>query len=145
MNNEHLWVRLASSQFLGFCLASIDETKLENLLENPDEVPETGFVYSNPYESLKSLCLDLINQLHPELEFEEFSVQIVKNLICIARLIKTVKPKSVKKKDEDDKEDVNEPNASDNQSISLMWLARKMRRAVNVEVTQSPNSIIVVS
>lgn len=132
-----MWVRLGASQLLGFILADIDFQKVEKLLKNPDDT-ETGYIYSDPMNTLKSLTLDLIAQLYPGMILEELSDQIVKNLVFIARLLKSVTTKYVKS--EEATGDGDKINA-----LSLLWLMKKMRRSVNIEVTQSPKSTSVVS
>lgn len=135
MAHPHLWVRLGACQFLEFILAAIDTKKVEKLLKNPDD-DESGYIYSDPVNTLRSLSLDLIAQLQPEMNVEELSNQVVKNLVFIARLLKSLNPRYEKSEDNEETEKTN--------SLSLLWLVKRMRRSVNMEVTQSPKLICVV-
>ncbi|XP_043461043.1 small subunit processome component 20 homolog [Leptopilina heterotoma] len=132
--HPHLWVRLGACQFLEFILATIDTKRVEKLLKNPDD-NESGYIYSDPVNTLKSLTLDLIAQLHPEMNVEELSNQVVKNLVFIARLLKSLNPRYEKSEDNEE--------ADKSNSLSLLWLVKRMRRSVNMEVTQSPKLICV--
>lgn len=136
-----MWVRLAASQLLGFILSALDTEKVEHLLKNPDEAPESGYIYTDPVSTLRSLTLDLIAQLYPDMTLEELSDQIVKNLVFIARLLQSLDVGGVKSG-----ENKEVPNETDkNNMFSLLWMVKKMRKSVNLEVTQSPKSVSVVS
>ncbi|XP_012286717.1 small subunit processome component 20 homolog [Orussus abietinus] len=136
--HPHLWVRLASTQMIGFILAALDVKRVVELLENPEKCTlDDGYMYSDPMNTIKTLSLDLIAQLHPDMMCDEFADQVVKNLIFISRLLRSVKPKL-----EDTKETSNEDehNAS---YVSLIWFVKRLRKAVNMEVAQAPKSISV--
>ena len=138
LGHPHLWVRLAASQLLGFILAALDTEKVERLLKNPDESLDSGYIYSDPVDTLRSLTLDLIAQLYPDMTLEDLSDQVIKNLVFIAKLLKSTDTK--------DKESEEIPNETDKiNKLSLFWLVKKMRKIVNVEVSQSPKSTCVVS
>lgn len=137
MAHPHLWVRLGASQFLEFILAATDIEKVEKLLLNPDD-SESGYIYSDPVNTIKSLTLDLIAQLYPDMNVEELSDQVVKNLVFIARLLKSVT--TIRNKNENE----TETETDKTNPLSLLWLVKKMRRSVNMEVTQSPKSTCVV-
>ena len=139
--HPHLWVRLEASKFLGFILSALDTKRVEHLLKNPDDAPESGYIYSDPVNTLRSLTLDLIAQLYPDMTLEELSDEIVKNLAFIARLLQSLDVESVKIG-----ESQNVPNETDkNNMFSFYWMVKKMRKIVNLEVTQSPKSTSVVS
>lgn len=133
MAHPHLWVRLAAAQLLGFILAALDVDKVIRLMDHPeDRDPDDGFVFSDPVDKVRSLVLDSTAQLQPDTEFEELYDQIVKNLIFIARLLKTSSAESDKSED-------------GTKEISLFWLLKKLRKCVNLEVSQAPTSTVVVS
>ena len=116
------------------------------LLDNPEECEkENGFLYSDPMETLRSLSLDLAAQLQPDMQFEELADQVVKNLIFVARVLKNLKTeyRGEIKKNEESVE--NEELGHSVENISILWLIRRMRKCVNVEVTQAPKSTSVVS
>ncbi|KAK2574916.1 hypothetical protein KPH14_002607 [Odynerus spinipes] len=136
--HPHMWVRLGATQLIGFILSVLDINKIVDLLENPEkELATDGYIYSNPVETLKSLTLDLIAQLQPDLMFEELADQVVKNLIFIARILQSIKglPNTVNSTDENEDKDGN--------SLCLSWLMRRLRKSINIEVIQAPKSISV--
>lgn len=122
-------------------MTALDVDKIVELLHNPenDEEHQEGYIYSNPVDTLKSLILDLIAQLYPDMTFEELADQVVKNLIFIAKILKSMKKSGVQCDKQDDKN-----TAKDNNNLSLSWLIRRLRKAVNVEITQAPKSTSVV-
>ncbi|XP_015126374.1 small subunit processome component 20 homolog [Diachasma alloeum] len=135
LGHPHLWVRLAATQQIGFILATLDGDKLSHYLQFKrfedagDSVK--GYVYSSPVETLRSLSLDLIAQLQPGMEFEELADQVVKNLVFIARVVKTASWGAEGSGRED--------------GVSLLWLVKRVRKCVNMEVTQNPKSTCVRS
>lgn len=134
----HIWVRLAAAQSIGFILAAIDVEKVTELLNDPEESQaqeEERYMYSKPSDTLRSLVLDLVAQLHPDMMFEALADQVVKNLIFIAKMLK-----SIARSDEQD----NESKLKNSNNLSLPWLIRRLRRAVNIEITQAPKSVSVV-
>ena len=132
--HPHIWVRLAASQMIGFILAALDVEKIIDLLENPEKNEmEIGYMYSDPVAVIRSLTLDLIAQLQPDVTFEELADQTIKNLIFIARILKSIKGPSTVAVDQDDE-------TKDRSQLSLSWLVRRLRKAVNVEITQAPKS-----
>ncbi|XP_029678623.1 small subunit processome component 20 homolog [Formica exsecta] len=139
LSHPHFWVRLAAAQFIGFVLTALDVDKVVELLNNSEnEKTQEGYMYSNPVDTLKSLILDLIAQLYPDMTFEELADQVVKNLIFIAKILKSIKISGVHCNKQD------EGNiAKDNNNLSLSWLIRRLRKAVNIEITQAPKSTSV--
>lgn len=71
LRDDHEWVRLGALQFLKKYLLSVD-TKTVALLASKKVVKEeTKFLYSNARQSVKTLCLDLIDQVIPGHEILE--------------------------------------------------------------------------
>ncbi|XP_014487876.1 PREDICTED: small subunit processome component 20 homolog, partial [Dinoponera quadriceps] len=137
--HPHVWVRLAATQLVGFILAALDVDRVVKLLNNPEnDDSQTGYMYSKPVDTLRSLTLDLVAQIHPDMTFEQLADQVVKNLIFIAKMLK-----SINKLDVGNNEQNDESNRKINNNLSLPWLVRKLRRAVNVEITQAPKSTSV--
>ncbi|KAI4482212.1 hypothetical protein M0804_008763 [Polistes exclamans] len=137
--HPHLWVRLGATQLIGFVLSVLDVNKITEILQNPDEHSTVeNYIYSNPIDTLKSLSLDLIAQLQPDMTFEELSDQVIKNLIFIGKILK-----SIKNLDDDNDKDHNK-DKGDN-ILSLNWLMRRLRKSVNIEIIQAPKSISVRS
>ncbi|XP_043248533.1 small subunit processome component 20 homolog [Colletes gigas] len=137
--HPHTWVRLAASQMIGFVLAALDIDKIIDLLENPGKCEtETGYMCSEPDVIIRSLTLDLIAQLQPDTTFEELTDQTIKNLIFIARILKSVKTSGFEPIEGSD-----QVKGKDKNQLSLPWLVRRLRKAVNIEITQAPKSITV--
>lgn len=110
------------------------------LLNNPeDDKVHEGYMYSKPADTLKSLILDLVAQLYPDMTFEQLADQVVKNLIFIAKMLKSVPEFTVKNDEQND-----ENKAKNNNNLSFPWLIRRLRKAVNIEITQAPKSTSVV-
>lgn len=124
---------------IGFILAILDVNKIIDIINNPEKYEkEIGFMYSDPITVIKSLTLDLVAQLQPDMILEELADQTVKNLIFIARILKSMKNNTIAI-------DQNDEVKSDKNQLSLSWLVRKLRKAVNKEITQTPKSITVVN
>lgn len=139
MGYPHIWVRLAAAQLIGFILATLDIDKTIKLLNNSqdDQLQQDG-VYSKSVYTLKSLILDLVAQLYPDMTFEELADQVVKNLIFIVKILKSFEECTVKDKKRDNENKTNDLN------VSLSWFIRRLRKVINVEITQAPKSISVV-
>ncbi|KAL0099682.1 hypothetical protein PUN28_019823 [Cardiocondyla obscurior] len=137
--HPHLWVRLEAAQLIGFILATLDVEKIVELLNNPEsDTTHKGYMYSKPSDTLKSLILDLVAQLYPDMTFEQLADQVVKNLIFIAKILKSVSGSVAK-----DHEQGDESTAKNSNNLSLLWLMRRLRRAINIEITQAPKSTSV--
>lgn len=67
---------------------------------------------------------------------------MVKDLVFLGRVLKNVSLKGqIDENEEQDSED-----ESDNQTkLSLLWMIRRMRKIVNIEVVQAPKSTAMVS
>ena len=139
MAHPHLWVRQAAAQLLGFILAAVDVEKIILLLENPSESndEEDGFIYADPKAKLRSLILDSVAQLLPDTEFEELYNEVVKNLVFIARLLKITSSEG--------KQSISNGDEEVSKDISLLWLTKKLRKCINLEISQAPKSTLVVS
>lgn len=121
-------------------MAALDINKIIDCLKHPEKCDaESGYMYSDPAVIIRSLSLDLIAQLQPDTTFEELLDQTIKNLIFIARILNPIStPENI-----DVKHD-NEIEENRKNQLSLPWLLRKLRKAVNVEITRAPKSTSVV-
>ncbi|XP_045464607.1 small subunit processome component 20 homolog [Harmonia axyridis] len=126
LNYPHDWVRLAACQFLGFVLANTDIEHLSNLLLKGEQ-DDSGYLTSEPHASLKSLTLDLCDQLQPENLKSDLAEQVIKNLVVVARVLQNIPF--------DDDADV--------KKINLLWLCKRLRKSVNMEVVQCASSIVI--
>lgn len=120
--HPHDWVRLTAAQFLGFVLSSLDVKNLQELLANNKSA--SGYLHSNPINDIKSLSLDLCDQLHPQCIRSDLAEQVIKNLVFVARVLEIV------------------PIDNSNK-INLLWLAKRMRKVVNMEIVETPTSSIL--
>lgn len=137
LSHDHDWVRLGAAQFLGYVLAAIDIPKLSKLLLNNKE--DEGYLYTNPNDSIKSLTLDLSAQLVPGCTKTDLAEQVIKNLIVIARVLQNV-PINKKQTQEDDQELENEDDADVTKRVNLLWLVKRVRRIINMEVVENTTS-----
>lgn len=117
-------------------MTDLDIDKVTRLFNSPDECDANdGYMYANPVETLRSLTLDLTGQLQTEVSFEQLTDQVVRNLIFIAKILHSIGSRN---------DETNETDVKNTNELSLLWLMRKLRKAVNVEVTQTPKSTNVV-
>ncbi|CAH2002387.1 unnamed protein product [Acanthoscelides obtectus] len=125
LSYPHEWVRLAAAQFLGYVLSTMDTERLSKLLlERKTE--DSGFLYSDPENALKSLTLDLCDQLQPGVT-NDLAEQVVKNLVFVARVLQHI---PLKASDSDSK-------------LNLLWLAKRMRKIVNSEIVEKASVIVL--
>lgn len=147
---EHVWVRMNAAKALDIILSRLDVDRVQQTLisgrptvrqDDDDESDSVrmDFIYSNPRQQLKSLCLDLCAQLLPEVTDDEMASQVTKNLLYIANLLKVVTLEKQEDADEGDDESAGEAKA-----INLLWLIRRMRYVVHAEVAKAPHSIVLV-
>lgn len=157
---EHVWVRLSAARALDNILARLDVDRVRDLLRNglttqtedaemeeDSETNRMAFIYSDPRQQLKSLCLDLCAQLLPDATDDEMAAQVTKNLLYIANLIRDVpleKQTSGGAGAGEDDEHVEE-SADEPKAINMVWLIRRMRYVVHAEVAKAPHSIVLVS
>lgn len=148
---EHVWVRMNAAKALDIILSRLDVERVQQTLisgrpsarEESDEDEDAirmDFIYSNPRQQLKSLCLDLCAQLLPEVTDDEMAGQVTKNLLYIANLLKVV---TLEKQEA--AEDGEEESDGEAKAINLLWLIRRMRYVVHAEVAKAPHSIVLVS
>lgn len=146
---EHVWVRLNAAKAIDIILSRLDVERVQQTLvagrtsvQDEDETGEShmDFIYSNPRQQLKSLCLDLCAQLLPEVTDAEMAAQVTKNLLYIANFLKVVTLEKQVKANEEDEDGVGEAKA-----INLLWLIRRMRYVVHAEVAKAPHSTVLVS
>lgn len=71
LRDEHEWVRLGALQFLKKYLLSVDTKEVALLASNKTDREEKRFLYANARQSVKTLCLDLIDQIIPGHEILE--------------------------------------------------------------------------
>lgn len=136
---EHVWVRQNAAKVLDIILARIDVETIQSILLNGqkkegEHINQMDFIYSNPRQQLKSLCLDLCAQMIPEVTDAEMAEQVIKNLLYVANLIKVITL---------EKQETNENG--EEKAINIVWLIRRMRYVVHAEVAKAPHSIILVS
>lgn len=77
LRDDHEWVRLGALQFLKKYLGSVEAKTIALLASKKDDKEEKRYLYSNARQSVKMLCLDLIDQIIPGHEILE---EILKNV-----------------------------------------------------------------
>lgn len=188
----HEWVRMAAAQFLGYIFTTVDIDKVSKLIQNDEDKP--GFLYSDSQLAVKTLALDLSDQLQPGTIKSEFAEQIVKNLVFIARILANVplgrfgknkQSNGTKNSDNDtsddsdnDTEDINmngtakkkllkanlkvkgngnnkrkladdsdgedqATNGKHDVKINLLWLTKRLRKIMNREIVEAPQSHVI--
>lgn len=149
---EHVWVRLNAAKALDIILSRLDVERVQQTLVagrpsvrdedgSDDSLVRMDFIYSNPRQQLKSLCLDLCAQLLPEVTDAEMAAQVTKNLLYVANLLKVV---TLEKQEDINAEDPEE-GVGEAKAINLLWLIRRMRYVVHAEVAKAPHSTVLVS
>lgn len=126
LSYPHEWVRLAAAQFLGYVLTALDVAHLSSLIFS-GQSNDHGYLSTDPVNSIKSLALDLCDQLQPTGIKSDMAEQVIKNLIFVARVLQNVPIESNYKES----------------NINLLWLTKRMRKIVNTEVVENPSSIIL--
>ncbi|KAG5868691.1 hypothetical protein JTB14_031637 [Gonioctena quinquepunctata] len=126
LSYPHDWVRLAAAQFLGYVLSTIDIEKLANLVLS-NESSDDGYLFSDPIKSLKSLTLDLCDQLQPSGIKSDLAEQVIKNLIFVAKVLQHIPIE----------------NGEDGNKLNLLWLAKRLRKIVNTEIVENSSCIIL--
>ncbi|KAJ8971910.1 hypothetical protein NQ314_000481 [Rhamnusium bicolor] len=122
----HDWVRLAAAQFLGFVLSAMDIECLSELLIS-NKSGDNGYLCSDPVNAVKSLTLDLCDQLQTNGIKSDLAEQVIKNLVFVARVLKKIPIK----------------NNSNETKINLLWLTKRMRKVVNTEVVENSSSVVL--
>ncbi|XP_014242650.1 small subunit processome component 20 homolog [Cimex lectularius] len=124
----HEWVRELAVQLLNIIVRMVPPSTVANAANDPSMEKE-GFLLSNTKSKVKSLILDLIAQIVPnEASNEKYLLQCMKLLVYLACVVK-----EIKKSDESRNEE----------NLSLSWLIWRVRRSMNIEISQHPTSTIV--
>ncbi|PNF32118.1 hypothetical protein B7P43_G02845 [Cryptotermes secundus] len=138
--HPHEWVRLAAAQFLGHMFSSLDVKKVAAAVSSHHSVSrkECGYFYHHTKQRLKSLVLDFCAQLQPCDIGAELVEQVVKDLVFLGRVLKNV---SLGGQIDENEEHESGEESEDNQiKLSLLWMIRRMRKIVNIEVVRAPKS-----
>jgi hypothetical protein len=69
-------------------------------------------------------------------------LQVVKDLVFLGRVLKNVSAEG--RTDENEEQD-SEEESDNHTKLSLLWMIRRMRKVVNIEVVQAPKSTAMVS
>ncbi|KAK7865447.1 hypothetical protein R5R35_002325 [Gryllus longicercus] len=129
LSHPHQWIRLEASAVLGFVFASLDIKALVQAVSSSSFI-EGRYLFHDTGNKLKSLVLDFCDQLIPNSESPHLIEQVTKNLAFLCRVIRELP------------EDVELPK-DDGFKISLLWLIRRMRKIVNMEIVTCPSSYIL--
>lgn len=71
LRDDHEWVRFGALQLLRKYLLSVDTKEIALLASNRSDKEENRFLYLNARQSVKLLCLDLVDQIIPGHEILE--------------------------------------------------------------------------
>lgn len=151
LRDDHEWVRLGALRFLQKYLSSVDLKAVALLASKKLDKEEKRFLYSNARQSVKTLCLDLIDQIIPGHEILDeilkevnnvifvysfmfliekcIHFQTMGNLLLLADILKLVQSKKVK---------------DDRNELSLGWLLKNLNKLVYIEVSKHPQHHTVV-
>lgn len=78
LRDDHEWVRLGALQFLKKYLLTIDVKSVALFASKKIDKEEKRFLYSNARQSVKTLCLDLVDQIIPGHEIlEEIRKEVI--------------------------------------------------------------------
>ncbi|KAJ8935872.1 hypothetical protein NQ318_019456 [Aromia moschata] len=102
-----------------------EHQRLSDLLVSNKSL-DNGYLYSDPPNALKSLTLDLCDQLQDSVK-NDLAEQVIKNLVFVARVLQKVPVK----------------DESNESKLNLLWLAKLMRRIVNKEVVENSSNTIL--
>jgi len=129
LRDDHEWVRLGALQFLKKYLSTVDVKAVALLASNKIDKEEKRFLYYNARQTVKMLCLDLIDQIIPGHEIlEEILKESTENLLYLADILKLVQSKKVK---------------NDKNELSLGWLLKNLNKLVYIEVSKYPQNYTV--
>lgn len=126
LSHDHIWVRLRALRLVNFMIKSLQNDVIENILLNEENVEKPReFLYSKT--GLRSIVMDMVVQLQHDVDSEALKA-IMENLNEVSKVIKAVPFAGMV----DDKKDFN-----------LMWLIRRLRRAINSEIALAPSSCLL--
>ncbi|XP_059468867.1 small subunit processome component 20 homolog [Neocloeon triangulifer] len=138
--HSHEWVRLGACQFIGCIFAALDAAAIAEAVANrKEEAPDLLIFKLNPELVLKSLVLDLCDLLQPGDLQPQLAEQVVKNLVYLARVLKHI-PKDYAVSFDDDDEEEEDGEKKHQPKLSLVWMAKRMRKIVNLEIAKAPKS-----
>ncbi|KAK3932177.1 Small subunit processome component 20-like protein [Frankliniella fusca] len=141
--HPHEWVRLSAAQILTYILNSIDMESLSSALNDASDTPvksegkpNLGFFVENAVSKLRSMILDHCAQFTPGIEVGQLLLlQVVKNLVIFADILKNTSGEELAS-------GLSEINDKQ-KPLSLLWLVKRMRRIVNMEVVHAPKSTLM--
>lgn len=81
LRDDHEWVRFGALQFLKKYISSVDAVEVALYASKKTNKEEQRFLYSNARQSLKMLCLDMVDQIIPGHEILEEILREVNHFI----------------------------------------------------------------
>lgn len=86
LRDDHVWVRLGALRFLKKYLSTVDTKAVALLASKKIDKDEKRFLYSNARQSVKMLCLDLMDQVIPGQDvLDELLKEVI---ICTTSILK---------------------------------------------------------
>ncbi|XP_050524775.1 small subunit processome component 20 homolog [Daktulosphaira vitifoliae] len=124
LRDEHEWVRLGALKFLKKYLSSVDPLKVATQASQKIDKEEKRYLYFNARQSVKMLCLDLVDQIIPGHEIlEEILNETKENLLYLTDILKNIRSKKLQ----------NEKN-----ELSIGWLLKNLNKLIYIEVSKHP-------
>ncbi|KAK6627164.1 hypothetical protein RUM44_009641 [Polyplax serrata] len=142
--HAHEWIRCAGAQFLGHVFNSCEPSIVADVLNGKTVESKLSFLESvTIHRRIKSLILDHCAQFIPGIEIgQEFLDQSTKNLVYLARVLSGLVRENEPEKEEN--EDWNDDDDDAEKSkLTFLWMTKRMRRIVNMELGQSSSSNIL--
>ncbi|PWN47862.1 hypothetical protein IE53DRAFT_334725 [Violaceomyces palustris] len=133
----HKWVRLASSRLVGSLLSRQSQPviPLEESGEEDEEEPLLGF--KSMVDMSKKLCL----QLKSPLLDDELGIQVVKNLVFVAKCFALVPAKGMEEEEEEEENEEEEEEMDEGDKIKenpLAWLFSKLSHQARSSSVKPP-------
>ncbi|XP_060070430.1 small subunit processome component 20 homolog [Ylistrum balloti] len=129
LTHPHNWVRLAGAQMFGLLFASWQPEEI--LSKGDDDVID--YLRDDMKNKMESLAMAFVQQLQSQYLTDEMADQIIKNMIFISRVAKSVTETTLQEKTEDTSDTEGSGSQSQGKRLSLPWLVRKMVREANHE------------
>ncbi|CAB3374755.1 Hypothetical predicted protein [Cloeon dipterum] len=142
LGHPHEWVRLGACQVLGNMFSEIDPAAVaQAVAAGREECPELLVFRLNPEFALKTLVLDHCDLLQPGDMQPQLIEEVVKNLVYLFRVLRHIPTEHAISLDEEQQLLAEgEEEARRKPKLSTVWMARRMRKIVNLEVSKAPKS-----
>lgn len=173
LRDDHEWVRLGALQFLKKYLSSVDAKAVALLASKKVDKEEKKFLYCNARQSVKMLCLDLVDQIIPgHIVLEEILREVNIFIMYLTSIIVSLRSKVLLLNNDLSqcvqcimltimidfqvmenllllaeilKHVHSKKVKNDMNELSLGWLLKNLNKLVYIEVSKHPQHHIVVN